>query len=247
MTSGACRSCRWTRVRRPAYPKTSMWWRARFLTLLLSLVCLNPLGNIAGAHEGPREQYVPVLGVTIGEKPAGIVIYVMVLFTERSDAEGLEVHFLSGPGRFAQKTQAATVQAISGAARALGLSTDSWSVGLSVPYPDLVLEGDSLSAMIGLSVAAMAKGKAIPRQRVISGTVTPDGRIGPVGDVWLKIAAAYQAGLHMVLVPPTSLGKGRMPYLTRVSSVGTVLQAYQALTMSQDSSAGNHRAEAGTR
>jgi len=244
MISGACW---WTRVRRPAYSKTATWWHARALALLLGLVCLPPLADIAAAHEGPREQYVPVLGVTMGEKPAGIVIYVMVLFTERGDAEGLEVHFLTGPGRFAQKTQAATVQAIGGAARALGLSTDSWSVGLSVPYPDLVLEGDSLSAMIGLSVAAMAKREAIPRHRVISGTVTSDGRIGPVGDVLLKIAAAYQAGLHMVLVPPTSLGKGKLPYLTRVSSVGTVLQAYQALTMPQDSVAGSHRAEADTR
>lgn len=244
MISGARR---WTRIRRPAYTAPPTWWYARSLTLLLSLLCLAPLGTIAEAHEGPREQYVPVLGVTMGEKPAGIVIYVMVLFTERRDAEGLEVHFLTGPGRFAQKTQAATVQAIGGAARALGLSTDSWSVGLSVPYPDLVIEGDSLSAMIGLSVAAMAKREAIPRHRVISGTVTADGRIGPVGNVSLKIAAAYQAGLHLVLMPPTSLGKGKMPYLTRVSSVGTVLQAYQALTMPQDSIAGSHPAEADTR
>jgi len=244
MTSGARR---WTRVRRPAESKTATWWYTRALTLLVSLLCLAPLATIAAAHEGPREQYVPVLGVTMGEKPAGIVIYVMVLFTERRDAQGLEVHFLTGPGRFAQKTQAATVQAICGAARALGLSTDSWSVGLSVPYPDLVIEGDSLSAMIGLSVAAMAKREAIPRHRVISGTVTADGRIGPVGDLPLKIAAAYQAGLHLVLMPPTSLGKGKMPYLTRVSSVGTVLQAYQALTMPQDSIEGSHRAEADTR
>ena len=237
----------WAPIRRSAYTTPPTWWHARSLTLLLSLLCLAPLATIAEAHEGPREQYVPVLGVTMGEKPAGIVIYVMVLFTERGDSEGLDVHFLTGPGRFAQKTQAATIQAIGGAARALGLSTDSWSVGLSVPYPDLVIEGDSLSAMIGLSVAAMAKREAIPRHRVISGTVTADGRIGPVGNVSLKIAAAYQAGLHLVLMPPTSLGKEKMPYLTRVSSVGTVLQAYQALTMPQDSIAGSHPAEADTR
>lgn len=244
MTGGAVW---WTQVGRPAYGRTAMCSHTRSLALLLSLLCLAPLADIAAAHEGPREQYIPVLGVKMGEKPAGVVIYVMVLFTEREDAEGLEVHFLTGPGRFAQNTQAATVQAIGVAARSLGLSTDSWSVGLSVPYPDLVIEGDSLSAMIGLSVAAMAKREAIPRHRVISGTVTSDGRIGPVGDVLLKIAAAYQAGLHMVLVPPTSLGKRKLPYLTRVSSVGTVLQAYQALTMPQDSVAGSHRAEGNAR
>lgn len=212
-------------------------------TLFSAIAGLAACVDTSDAYSLPREQYVPVLGVTMGEKPAGIVIYVMVLFAERGDAEGLEVHFLTGPGRFAQKTQAATVQAIGGAARALGLSTDSWSVGLSVPYPGLVIDGDSLSAMIGLAVAAMAKGEAIPRHRVISGTVTSDGRIGPVGDVPLKVAAAYRAGLHMVLVPTTSRGKGKIPHRTRVSSVRTVLQAYQALMAPSNSIAGNHRPE----
>jgi predicted S18 family serine protease len=170
----------------------------------------------------------------------------MVLFANGDDAGGLDVHFLSGPGRFSQKAQAATTQAIAGAARALGLHTDSWRIGLSVPYPGLIIDGDSLSAMVSLAVVAMAKGEAISRHRVISGTVTPDGRIGPVGDVDLKVAAAHQAGLHMVLTPSTTLPKRGLSPSIQISQVGTVAQAYQALTAPHSHSANSGLREPGT-
>jgi predicted S18 family serine protease len=158
-----------------------------------------------------------------------MVDHIMVLFAMRDDARGLDVHFITGPGRFTQKTQAATAQAIARAALALGLSTDSWSVGLSVPTPGLTIDGDSLSAMVGLTVGAMAKGESIPRNRVITGTVTSHGQIGPVGGVALKVAAAHQAGLDMVLVPATH-SKSKTPPRIQVLPVGSVSQAYQALT-----------------
>lgn len=207
--------------------------RTTGVALLLSVVCMAGFIESAEAQDGPREQYIPVLCVTTGEKPVGMVIYVMVLFAKRNDTEGLDVHFISGPGHFSQKTQAAAMQAIAGSARALGLSSDSWSVGLSVPYPGLIIDGDSLSAMVSLAVVAMAKGDSIPRHRVISGTITSDGRIGPVSNVTLKVAAAYQAGLHMVLVPSATPRKWRLPPPIQVSEVGTVIQAYQALMAPQ--------------
>src|SRR5215831_12084702 len=87
------------------------------------------------------------------------------------------------------------------AASALGVSPDSWTVTLSFPYPGVTLYGQSCSAMIALSVVAMSKGEVIPPDRVLTGTVTPDGHIGTVGAVPLKVAAAYEAHLRRVLVP----------------------------------------------
>lgn len=199
------------------------------IALLLSVVCFTVFVDTAKAQGSPREQYIPVLCVTTGEKPAGTVIYVMVLFVMRDDADGLDVHFINGPGRFSQKTQAVTVQAIVRAARAFGLSTDSWSVGLSVTDPGVTIEGGSLSAMVSLTVVAMAKGESIPRDRVITGTVTLDGRIGPVGGEALKVTAAHRAGLHMVLVPATAHSKWKKPSLIPMLPVGSVSQAYRAL------------------
>jgi len=199
------------------------------IALLLSIVWLTVFVDVARAQGSPREQYIPVLTVTTGGKPTGTVIYIMVVFAMRDDVEGFAVHFITGPGRFSQKTQAATAQAITRAARALGLSTDSWSVGLSVLDPGVIIDGDSLSAMLGLTVGAMAKGESIPRNRVITGTVTSHGRIGPVGAVALKVTAAHQAGLHMVLVPATH-SKWKTPPRIQVLPVSSVSQAYQALT-----------------
>ena len=203
--------------------------------LLLSVLCLTGFADAAGLDDGPREEYVPVLCVTMEEAPTGKVIrgkviYIMVLFTTRDDAEGLDVHFTVGSGRFTPMTQTAAKEAIATTARALGLSSDSWSVGLGALEPGLIIDGPSLSAMVGLAVAAMAKGELIPRNRVITGTITSDGHIGPVGGVGLKVLAARQAGLQMVLVPSVDKRKVRAPDDTQVFTVSSVRQAYEALT-----------------
>jgi predicted S18 family serine protease len=215
------------------------------IALLLSIVWLTVFVDTARAQGSPREQYIPVLCVTTGEKPTGTVAYIMVLFAMRDDAGGLDVHFITGPGRFTPETQAATAQAIARTALALGLSTDSWSVGLSVPTPGLTIDGDSLSAMVGLTVGAMAKGGSIPRHRVITGTVTSDGRIGPVGAVALKVTAAHQAGLHMILVPATAHSKSKTPPRIQVLPVGSVSHAYQALTAPDSPESPRQRSLAG--
>lgn len=109
---------------------------------------------------------------------------------------------------------------------------------LAVPYAGMTIYGDSLSAMVALTVVALAQGEVIPRDRVITGTITPDGRIGCVGGVALKVAAAKQASLHMVLVPEkreTAESNWETPSSMQVVQVDSVSQAYQALMASQSS------------
>lgn len=167
------------------------------LPILLSLTILVD----AAAQGDYRTQLVPILGVTREVNQTGTVAYIILSFAKRADQGGLAVHYKNGPGRFSQMAQTATEQAIDRTAHALGLSTDSWTVLLSVPYQGATVYGDSLSAMVALSVVALAKGEVIPPDRVITGTVTTDGRIGSVGGIPLKVAAANQARLRMVLVP----------------------------------------------
>lgn len=66
------------------------------------------------------------------------------------------------------------------------------------PYGPLTVE--QARKLAATHVGAMAKGASISRHRIITGTVTVDGRIGPVGVVALKVAAAHQAGVEMFLV-----------------------------------------------
>ena len=180
-----------------------------------------------------REQIIPILGVTMEKKPIGTVANVILSFQERDDHNGLAVLFRSGPGRFSRMAQTAVQQAIYRAARAAEMEPDSWTVVLAVPYAGITIYGDSLSAMIGVSVLAMANGESIPSDRVITGAVTPDGHISPVGSVPLKVAAANEAHLRRVVVPEEidmTDSDWRTPFLMQISPVASISEAYLALT-----------------
>jgi len=207
-------------------------------TCALLAVVLSILNTPPGAGAGVpvhREQLIPILGVTFGtgEQPTGTVANLILSFDQRDDHGGLALHFKAWPGRFSPMAQTAVKQAIYRTAKAAGLSPDSWTVVLAVPEPGLTVYGESLSAMVGVSVIAMAKGDPIAPGRVLTGTVTPDGHIAPVGSLALKVDAAGQAHMQRVVVPDAldpADGDWSTPFLLQVSPVGSVSQAYQALT-----------------
>jgi predicted S18 family serine protease len=182
-----------------------------------------------------RKQIIPILGTTFDRdrKPIGVVAQLQVSVASRKDHNGMEVTFESNPGRFSIRAQVAVVTAINRAARLAGLNTDSWSVSLTVPYEGVTIYGESLSAMVGLTVVALAKGDFVQPARVLTGTVTRDGHIGAVGGISLKLAAARDQNLRRVLVPEeydVADGDWETPFLLQVSPVGTVTTAYEALT-----------------
>ncbi len=93
--------------------------------------------------------------------------------------------------------------------------------------------GDSLSAMVGLSVVALAKGDHIFQGRSITGTITENGTIGKVGGVPLKINAAYSEHLYRVFIPEEQEiadGDWKTPFLMHVSPVESLDKAYFGLT-----------------
>jgi predicted S18 family serine protease len=97
----------------------------------------------------------------------------------------------------------------------------------------MTIYGDSVSAMVSLSVTAMAQGKTLSTGHVLTGTVTPDGEIGPVGSVLLKVQAAKAARLRRVVVSkhtPTGEHAGNLPVSIQVSPVQSVPEALDALT-----------------
>ena len=181
-----------------------------------------------------REQLIRILGTTLdrNQKPVGVVSDLVVGLLQRNDHDGLEVVFRSQPGRFSLATQTAAHWAIQRSARAAGLNPDSWTIYLSVFSPGTTVYGESLSAMVGLTVLALARGDYIPADRVITGTVTGDGRIGAVPGINLKLQAAQRRHLRRVLVPEiydTTDGDWETPFLLQVSPVANIALAYQAL------------------
>ena len=87
--------------------------------------------------------------------------------------------------------------------------------------------------MVSLSVAAMAQGKTVSTGHVLTGTVTPNGEIGPVGSVPLKVQAARAAKLRRVVISKHTLAgenAGNLPVSIQVSPVQSVPEALDALT-----------------
>lgn len=169
----------------------------------------------------------------MADRPIGTVANLVLSFDQRSDHQGLAVQFKSFPGRFSRMAQTAVEQAIIRTAKVAGLSPDSWTVVLAVPYSGVTIYGESLSAMVALGVVALAKGEFIPPDRVMTGGVTPDGHIAPVGAVPIKVLAASDFHMRRILVPDENDpadSDWATPFLVQVSPVGSVSQAYEALT-----------------
>lgn len=199
---------------------------------LVALLLAVPV-TYAKPHGAYRLVLIPILGVTMDHQHEGAVVYLELGFKNREDEAGLLVEFVEGQGQFSPHARAAVTQGIYRAAKALGLPTDSWSVSLKVPHDDLTIHGGSLSAMVGVSVAALARGDHVGADRVMTGTIMPDGQIGPVGAVPSKVRAASQAHIRRVLVPDEQDPADpdwETPFLMQISPVGSVEKAYAALT-----------------
>ncbi len=205
----------------------------------VAVVVLCGFAQSAAARVAPTAHFkhlsIPILGLTVNRshRPVGVVSYVVVHFRQRSDHDGLKLRFQRVPGKFSPLAQRAVEMAITRAATAANLDTDSWSVSLTFPYPGMTMYGKSLSAMVGLSVVALAKGDRLIYGRSLTGTITEDGHIGTVGGVPQKIYAAHLQHLNRVLIPEEhDVGDGDwpIPFLMHVSPVNTVEKAYLGLT-----------------
>ena len=206
--------------------------RAMIPTFLLIMSLIGTF-SATPAAAAPREQMIPVLS-HVGEASArGTVGYVHITFDRRSDTSGLAIRFNTAPGRFSRSAQVSIEEAIRRTARSLRLSTDSWAVVLTVPYSDIVVSGGHLSGMVGLSVAAMATGRTIDPGLLVTGRITQEGQIGPVGSAPLQVPAPGRARLRRIVVSKEQpLVERDQPAreLIQVTPVSSVTQAFQELT-----------------
>ena len=211
------------------------WVMWASIVLWVFLIPHPAFANIFIAEPSSKHLDIPILGVTLNNHghPMGVVVHVEMEFEERQDYRGLQVLFHAHPGNFSPWSQHAVRQAILLGAHEAGLHPSSWTVNLAFPYTGVTMYGDSLSAMVGLSVVALAKGDSLPLDRVLTGTITSEGKIGPVGGVPFKIYAAHAGHFQRVLIPEERAvtdGDWQTPFLMQVSPVGTVSKAYFALT-----------------
>lgn len=218
-----------------------MFW-AFFLSLLAGAAQAEAWRTAAAAAPAPyeviesRRMIVPVIGTTRAAggagAPYGVFYDIDLVWEKRADELGLVVRFNGGLGRFAPPSQTAIEQAIRRAAKFAGEDTKSWSVILGAPDSWATIFGDSLSAMVGLSVVAMSRGHAVPTDRIMTGTIQDNGRIGAVDGIALKIWNSQYRFRRVIIPGNTELTDlpPRNPFLLQVTLASTVADAYQALT-----------------
>ena len=178
---------------------------------------------------------VPILGTSLNPQhaPMGLVSNIVIDLFQRRDQGGLRIQFHTEPGQFSLLARKATHHAITQALETAHLPAGSLTIQLKFPYLGLTVYGESLSAMVALSVVAMVKGESLLDGRILTGTITDQGKIGSVGGVQLKILAAYEQDFQRVFVPSIydeRDGDWQTPFLMQVSPVATVQEAYQGLT-----------------
>lgn len=64
-----------------------------------------------------------------------------------------------------------------------------------------VIEGGSAGAALTIATIAVLQNKTLPTDVMITGTINPDGAIGPVGAVFAKAKASKDVGAKIFLVP----------------------------------------------
>ena len=180
--------------------------RSKLIGVALGLVLVMITGTgVSASPPTTRIPHlsIPILGTSVNEnyRPIGLVSQIIIDLYERRDHAGLRVQFHTEPGQFSLKARKAIQQAITRSLKAANLPKDSYTILLKFPYTGLTVYGESLSAMVGLSVVAMAKGDHLLEGRSLTGTITEKGNIGAVGGLQLKILAAYHNHFQRVLIP----------------------------------------------
>ncbi len=202
---------------------------------MIGMVWLGPGILAKPAPNQVLHLQVPILGTSLNAQrmPMGLVSNIVIDMFKRRDKGGLRIQFHTEPGEFSLLARKATDHAITRALVAADIPVESLTIQLKFPYLGLTVYGESLSAMVALSVVALAKGESLLEGRILTGTITEQGLIGSVGGLQLKILAAYRQHFRRVFIPSVydeRDGDWQTPFLMQVSPVRTVEEAYLGLT-----------------
>lgn len=109
-------------------------------------------------------------------------------------------------------TQFSAETAVNVAEEYTQMSLNNKDVIITFDMDSNVVGGPSAGASMTLAVIAAIQGKKVHAEMVITGTIEPDGRIGPIGGVLEKAQAAAEKGMTIFLIPA---GQGTLTYYER--------------------------------
>lgn len=104
-------------------------------------------------------------------------------------------------------------------------------------YSPVSSDGPSAGAVMAVGFMALLRGDQLIRGTALTGTLQPDGRIGPVGAIGDKVRAAAREGYRTILIPVGQRDDPRwnlnglaMDLHLTINEVATVDDAYQLMT-----------------
>jgi hypothetical protein len=193
-----------------------------------ALACLALSADPTAAFGPPVPLTVPI-AVVSNHHQTGFILPAIAISISRRDTDPttpLRLDYLCR-GLTPQESQdraAEFATALTTALPLLDLDPHGLTVTVSCPTT-LRLSGNSITAAIVVATAALLTHRTLVPGLVITGTVNPDGSLGPIGDLDLKAAAATAAG-YTLLYPAVHPERPDGPH----RPVLTIQDAYALLT-----------------
>lgn len=170
----------------------------------------------------------------------------------------MEVDSVPGSGRtlvdienllFFTDTQTSIQTAKSVAENITGMNASNIDLIYSINTNAQLVEGPSAGAALTVATIATLENKTLNPNVMITGTINPDGTIGPVGGVVAKAEAAKEVGAKIFLVPTGQGTQTTYQPQTNCQTQGqfTFCQTqYQSVTTNINTTAGIQVIEVGT-
>lgn len=139
---------------------------------------------------------IEVYALAVKGKGEGIVIPVKI---ELIDGNGRLLLDISNPTLYLD-TQVSAKVALEVAKKFVGEKLRKKDVIISIETKEMV-SGPSAGALLAVAIIALAEGKKLKKNVFITGQITPEGKIYPVGGILAKAMAAKEFGAEKILVP----------------------------------------------
>jgi hypothetical protein len=207
---------------------------------LLPVTAFVLFSATAGWCEPHRFATVPALAVGLFQgAEVGGLHYIVIQLDDDRLSRGPTVQFSerSRGSAVGDEWKEGVQTAITAAAQAVRQDAGGWTVTIKNRAYANYTNGASASSAIAVGLIAAWRGDALRPDTVLTGLITPDGRIQPVASLPSKLEGAARANMRVMLIPA---GQGRTDewnlfelarerYITIVE-VGTLDEAYEFMS-----------------
>lgn len=170
------------------------------LALALALV-LPIVGDLTVTMRGPYHLDAPAVGETADGEVVGVLADVFVTVSPATNGTVGGSVFLDTRPLLQLDMQGSARQAARVAAGLAGVDANAYDVFIAFRSTSSVVGGPSAGALMSVLVLAGISGHPPKEDVTLTGTVLPDGSVGPVGGVPEKATAAAEGGKRLFLFP----------------------------------------------